>query len=210
MLKKVMLETFGDPTGYYRESLEKDAWSVQEAVFFITGKLPAPMLTAQEMCDQYPTEALLMHHVINGCLGESLKSRELAGVFYVTPKNFLKWIHSKGWEIHEVLMKIIEENGLILSKKNAINKNIVAIHKQQVLDLGKKIVIRIGGFNQKKIYDDPEMKALLASFVDCQGCKKDPYAEVTVKKWLSEIDERPVDKRRGRPKKALKSFSLKK
>lgn len=208
VLKKTIRDASGDVTLYYREALERDMWSLQEASLIVTGYVTAPILDSLEDTftshPGYHAAACIMRHALESCLAGKLKNCELGGNVYVEPEKFLAWAARKGWEFPETLSEMMQEKGFVFPKKKMINKNTVADHKQQVQEVGKKIAAKLRCFNQTWIYNDSAMQALLKNFTDPYGGERKPYTEGTVKRWLSEVDDRPHDKRRGFPGKKTK------
>jgi len=197
-LTEVLFNHSEDKSILYHSYSARDVWSLAEAPFIANGKVPIPEnMTIEEAFEHYPTEAALRKKAIDACLGGKLKFEKLGDSFYLQPKKFLDWIVKEGWELPDELLEVMREKKW-LKPPTKIKENTRSHHKQQVLELGKRIAERLGYFNQQHIYDDEEMQNLLKGFVDDYGMSR-TYSEVRVKEWLSALDPRPKSERRGRP-----------
>ena len=202
VLKKMIYETLGDKTLYYREALDRDAWSLYDAVFIASGLVPIPILTPEEMLKDHPLTAALFNLAIESCVVGILKGGKVSGIYLVTPKDFFLWLAQKGWELPDELVAALGDKKLLYPSSKKKNKDSTPYYKQKIQSLGISIAEELDRFNHEEIFQHPKMQALLQDLQDPYGGKRKPFAAVTVKKWLSEVDNRPMNLRRGRPKKS--------
>lgn len=201
ILKRVIYETMGDKTLYYREALDRDAWSLFHAVCLVSGLVPFPSITTKEMWEKHPVAALLLDEAIESCAVGVLKGGILNEMYYVTPRDFLLWLARKNWKLPPELIEVLGDNKLLYPSIKKTNKDSTPYYKQKIQNLGIALAEKVGRFSQEEIYHHEEMQMLLQNLHDPYGGKRKPFAKTTVKKWLSEVDSRQMNKRRGRPKK---------
>lgn len=191
------MNEFGDPTMYYREVVQRDAWPLIEAAFIIAGYLPLPECAAEEIENKYPIVLGIYRLAIESIAIEKLNSWSLLGKIFVKPREFVQWAITRGLELPEPLLAWAKEKK-IRRKNDKINDHTRNDHQKQVQALACLLWVTLKSPNQTKIFEHSDMKKLLNSFINVFGSRK-TYTKRIVISWIAERDPRK-GVRRGRPR----------